>query len=615
MRGWRCQGLGRILGFWLLVWGCASAHAEVLTQAHATVTVGGVVTRQDVQLPYHWDRVHHGKEGEAVFEIAFAAPETLHEPYGLFLHRVGSTAEVRLNGNMLARFGDVHQPNGDDYAKAPQYVAIAEQLLGAHNVLQVRIRADGGRRGGLSALEVGPHSAVYPHFNAAYTRRVLVSVVVAIFSFLMGGAALALWYTQVDPAVPQSRGRDGIYLTAGLGELCWALRVGDFAWAQPPVVWPLWGGVMTVAFAGWFCCMGLFCQRVAGWDQLPSMRGVRRVLAALFGGSIVASVLSFGLQQTVYITVWLACANVLFMVYAGVFLVGALRQRERTWQVLAVVGALNVVMGLHDWVAIRISNHYDSDAWIRYSSVLFGLVLGYVVLTRFRTATAQARELLATLATRVADKEAELRASYAQLEALAREQARTAERTRILRDMHDGVGAHISSALQLLQSERENSRRGVRTEVLQTLRDAMDQLKLSIDSMHLPPGDVTALLANLRYRLEPRFAAMGMELQWDVDLLPIVPRLDFEAMRQLQFMLFEAFSNVLQHARATVLRVQAHAADGILIRVVDDGAGFDAQGVQGKGLVSMRQRATALGAELRVSSQPGETVVEIVFPP
>ena len=63
----------------------------------------------------------------------------------------------------------------------------------------------------------------------------------------------------------------------------------------------------------------------------------------------------------------------LFVVYAGVFLVGALRQTDRTWKVLALVGALNVVMGLHDWVEIRISNHYDSDAWIRYSSVLFGL--------------------------------------------------------------------------------------------------------------------------------------------------------------------------------------------------------------------------------------------------
>lgn len=614
MRAWR-WGLGVWLGVLGLLWGAAPVHAAVLTQARATVTVGGVTSQQDVQLPYHWDRVHHGQEGEAVFEMAFTAPAGLSEPYGLFLRRVGSTAEVRLNGNLLARFGDLQRPNRDDYAKAPQYVAIPEQLLSASNVLQVHIRADGGRRGGLSALEVGPHSAVYPHFTEAHTSRVLVSVVVAIFSFLMGGAALALWYTQVDPTAAPPHSRDGIYLAAGLGELCWALRVGDVAWAQPPVAWPLWGGIVTVAFAGWFCCMGLFCQRVAGWNRLPSMRWVRWVLASLFGSSIVASVLSFSLQETAYITVWLACANVLFMVYGGVFLVGALRQRERTWQVLALVGALNILMGLHDWVEIRISNHYDSDAWIRYSSVLFGLVLGYVVLTRFRTATAQASNLLATLSARVADKEAELRASYAQLEALAREQARTAERTRILRDMHDGVGSHISSAMQQLQSDRENSRHGSRAEVLRTLRDAMDQLKLSIDSMHLPPGDVTALLANLRYRLEPRFSAMGMALQWDVDLLPIVPRLDFEAMRQLQFMLFEALSNVLQHARASVLRVQAHGDPGILIRVVDDGVGFDAQSAQSKGLGAMRERAAAIGADLRISSRPGETVVEIAFPP
>ena len=57
-----------VLGVWLALLGCllvgAPLHAAVLTQAHATVTVGGVVTRQDVQLPYHWDRVHRGKEGE-----------------------------------------------------------------------------------------------------------------------------------------------------------------------------------------------------------------------------------------------------------------------------------------------------------------------------------------------------------------------------------------------------------------------------------------------------------------------------------------------------------------------------------------------------------------------
>ena len=114
------------------------------------------------------------------------------------------------------------------------------------------------------------------------------------------------------------------------------------------------------------------------------------------------------------------------------------------------------------------------------------------------SASARARELSASLAARIAQKEAELRQSYQQVEELAREQERTHERTRILRDMHDGVGSHIGAAIRQLQSGQAS-----RDEVLLTLRDSLDQLKLSIDAMHLPAGDVTGLLANLRFRLAP----------------------------------------------------------------------------------------------------------------
>jgi len=58
------------------------------------------------------------------------------------------------------------------------------------------------------------------------------------------------------------------------------------------------------------------------------------------------------------------------------------------------------------------------------------------------------------------------------VEQLAREQERTAERTRILRDMHDGVGAHISTAIRQLESGRATA-----GEVLHTLRDSLDQLQ------------------------------------------------------------------------------------------------------------------------------------------
>lgn len=203
------------------------------------------------------------------------------------------------------------------------------------------------------------------------------------------------------------------------------------------------------------------------------------------------------------------------------------------------------------------------------------------------------------------------------LEHLARSQERMSERGRILRNMHDGVGSHISSAMRQLQMEGAGYAFAGRNEVLQTLRDGLDHLKLSIDAIHLAPGDVTALLANMRYRMGPRFAGMGIELQWDLELLPVCEKLDASAMNELQFMLFEALSNVLQHAKARVLRVEGHApteVDKVFVRLIDDGCGFDPTTSTRNGLASMRERALSIGAQLLITSEPGNTVVEIQLP-
>jgi len=270
---------------------------------------------------------------------------------------------------------------------------------------------------------------------------------------------------------------------------------------------------------------------------------------------------------------------------------------------------INVLAGLRDLYVFRINPTYAENTLIRYFATLFGLTLGYITIARFRTVSAQARDLLATLGERVTHKESELAESYRKLEILAREQERMAERARILRDMHDGVGSHISSAIRQLQSGRASNE-----EVLLTLRDSLDQLKLSIDAINLPPGDVTALLANLRYRLEPRFAASDIELQWGVDLLAPMQRLDAQAMRHLQFMVFEALSNVLQHAHASVLRIEAvMTTQGMQLRIVDNGCGFDVTAPLRKGLQSMRERAQAIGATLSLHSAPGRTVLKILI--
>ena len=603
----------------LLQWVPAHAGVLELSQARVTTTINGAIAIADVQLPYHWDLFHKGQRGEATIELDFDLPELPSEPWGLYTPRIGNAYEISLNGTVLQQQGDLVHYNGADYSQAPRYFSIPPSLLQRSNRIQARIRADLGRRGGLAVLTMGPQNDVEDLYQSSYRWRHTGTLLVATFSLLVGVLALALWATQAD-ATGQHQ-RDPLYLFAALAELSWVVGVGYALLESPPLPWPWWGLIPVAATTSWMCFMLLFCIEVADWGTAVGARWYRRWLVAFAVSMVAAAFWAIGGGQPLALTVMYGVSIVNSLVFGGLFIWRAAGGATLGHRLVAIAIFVNVLLGIRDLYIYRIHPVLGEVTWIRYGSVLFGLSLGYIVILRFRAASAQARNLLATMASRIAQKEAELGDSYRKLEALAREQERSAERTRILRDMHDGVGSHISSAIRQLQLGQGMENRGGRDEVLLTLRDALDQLKLSIDAMNLPPGDITALLANLRYRLEPRLAASGIALQWDVDLLPVVARLDAGAMRQLQFMLFEALSNVVQHAHAKTLCIEAHAemvamAGGgqvVLVRVVDDGVGFDVQNAHKKGLASMYERAAAIGAKFEVVSEPGRTAVEIRF--
>jgi signal transduction histidine kinase len=599
----------------LLGWACAcgaQAFTQELREVRVTSAMEGAMERKDVVLPYNWDRLHHSRPGDATFEVPFSLPGEPSEPYGAYISRVGNLSEIWLNGALLSRNGDLDSANVSDHAKVPLHVIIPSQLLQKDNLFRIHIHADGGRRGGLSKVIIGPESEVRSLFEAAYRWRVTGSIAVAVFSLMVGVMALVLWVTQSDRGQVRGFKRDSLYLYAGVAELCWMVRLSDVVLVHPPLNWPWWGIVQSMAYAGWVCCVALFCHDVAGWHRHASMRWVRVGLWSMVLSSAPLAYWALTRHEDLFLTGWYGFATFLFIGYGLFYFAAALRRPSAERLLVAAVGVFNVLVGVRDWMVIRISDNFGEVPWMRYSSVLFGLALAYIVIIRFREASAQSRDLMRNMAAKVKEKELALDASYRQLELLAREQERTAERTRILRDMHDGVGSHISSAIRQLQSGKASD-----AQLLQTLRDSLDQLKLSIDAMNLPPGDITALLANLRYRLEPRFAASDIELQWQVDVLPPLASLDAKAMRQLQFMVFEALSNVLQHAQASVLRIELRTTPqgGAQLRVIDNGCGFDLQRVQRKGLSSLRERAVAIGARLEVRSSPGGTVVEIVLEP
>lgn len=603
LTGWYAIAL-----LWLVMVPGLRAEPQLLTQARVQTTIDGAVQAADAALPYVWDQWHKGLRGQAVFDIPLPMAAVPGEPVLLYFTRLGNAYEVRLNGHLLDRHGRLDRYDGNDYAQVPRVMTIPAGMLRRDNRLQISIRADRARRAGVASPWVGTHDEIMPLYERDYLQRVTGTQVIVIMGLLVGTVALALWWTQMDPAQPLGRRREPLYLLAAIAEYMWSLRVGSVLLTQPPLPRFWWDILFIEALGIWIAAMVMFSALAVGWHGRISRTVLERTLLTLLALGIGCAV---GAQwgHLWLLTAWYASLGIVALAFVAEYSWGALRGGSHLHRLIAAALVLNVGVGIRDWAVFRLQMAHGGNSLMRYSSLLFGVLLMYIVLRRFREAAEQVRHLLATMAAQVRAKERALQASYAQVEQLAREQERVTERTRILRDLHDGVGAHISAAIRQLESGRASN-----DEVLQTLRDSLDQIKLSIDAMHLPAGDVTGLLANLRYRLEPKLTAADIQLLWDVAWIAPMERLDAAGMRHLQHMVFESLSNVLQHARARELRIEAKAhGTGVRIRIEDDGMGFDTSRPVRNGLRTLQERARAIGAGLSLHSHAGRTVVEITL--
>jgi signal transduction histidine kinase len=603
-----------LVGLSGLLFGLApfSARAQVieLRQAQADLFLDGQRQSAQVSLPYGWDYHHVGKSGVGRFTMQFDGPTAVSLPWVIFFNNLGNAYEVWLNGELIEQNGELNEFNRSDFAKLPRLINLPKGYLQPKNQLVVAIRSDVGRRSGVPVILLGPVDEVKNRVQLYVDWRLNSSLVVIVFSLLVASFAMVLWVTQTDPRPQQGKKRDRLYLFAAIAEFSWALYVGDTFVASPPLTWVAWAIATNLALGLWLSAMLLFIHDVAGWSGARFSRSLSTTLIGLLLIEPLVVYLAISTGRLWLNSIWLACFALLFLPSTVFFFIKALRVNNFLNWLIVLAFVINVPVGLRDLYALRIADSFGNHGLLRYSAFLFGLTLAAIVIDRFRQANMQVRELMENLTSRISQKEQELSQTYERMEVIAREQERTAERTRILRDMHDGVGSHISAAIRQLQSGRANDE-----QLMQTLRESLDQLKLSIDAMSLPSGDITALLASLRYRLEPRLKASDIELQWDVDLVEPLARVDDKAMRHLQFMVFEALSNVLQHAKASVLRIELRGRNGggAALRLIDNGSGFDLQTVKPQGLGSLRERALAIGAKLTVSSAPGQTMVEILL--
>jgi PAS domain S-box-containing protein len=203
----------------------------------------------------------------------------------------------------------------------------------------------------------------------------------------------------------------------------------------------------------------------------------------------------------------------------------------------------------------------------------------------------------------------------------AAELASSQERAHLARELHDSVTQALFSMTLVTRStelllDRDPEQARLKLGSLRDLqREALAEMRALI--FELRPGNLEndGLPAALRTHTAALQGRIGLPI---VVTSELAERLPLEVEEAVYRIAQEALHNVVKHAAARQVELALdRRGNGLVLRIHDDGKGFDARDVpEGHlGLAGMRARADRIGATLVVSSRSGEgTSIEVVVP-
>ncbi|MCC6625784.1 MAG: sensor histidine kinase [Chloroflexi bacterium] len=202
----------------------------------------------------------------------------------------------------------------------------------------------------------------------------------------------------------------------------------------------------------------------------------------------------------------------------------------------------------------------------------------------------------------------------AQLAAEAEALAARAERTRLAREIHDGIAQsmymltlNLEAAAELVDRDPEWLRARLQT-LIELARQTLWETRHYVHDLKPLLADERGLRPAIETLTREFGAISGLPVALAItgDEPPLLPVTRQALYRIVQ----EALANVFKHAGAAHVTVElGFAADGVRLSIADDGRGLTpvngTAGERGFGLTTMRARAEELGGRFEVTSTPG----------
>jgi signal transduction histidine kinase len=183
------------------------------------------------------------------------------------------------------------------------------------------------------------------------------------------------------------------------------------------------------------------------------------------------------------------------------------------------------------------------------------------------------------------------------------------ERNRIASDLHDRLGARLSSIKLLFQSEQNETTSNLKSKLLENINEAIKETReishnLSTD-MLTRFGIETALKDMVRTINDAE------KIKAEIAIYGLQKRLPLEVERNIYHIALELINNTIKHAKAENITLQISQIDEeINVFYEDDGKGFDVQNVadSGMGMRSIYARVNTINGAVYFNSKPGKGI-------
>ncbi len=561
-------------------------------------TADGWVQRS---LPDFWSRGSLGQYDDIWYRVDVELASRPDELWALYLPRLRMNAEASINGVPVGTGGGFGERVTRNWNR-PLYFTIPSELLRpGPNRIDLHVGTSSASDIRLVAMEIGPDRLLHGRFAARVFRQVDLRYLMVVLSL-----ATALLLAVVALRRPEIKGAG--YFTAAL--LCLALASSDGIVREPPMPVLAWQWLNVAAYM-----LGCACV-VSGANRALGAKA--RVAEWLAWGGAVA-IVSFVLVDPYYfVTVNLGILSfgIVAVAYVAYRILDSIRRGSlRNGYVLLTLAGALLALAVHDvqsgFTGLALP-YAPLTTFVPLVIIAFTtwMLMGYVL-----ESLSASERLAEQLNERVEVAREELQENYERLREMERGRLVAQERDRMMREMHDGIGGQLVSALALLERNPPDV-----VAVGESLREGLDDMRQMLDSV-AGTADLPALLGSMRARLERRLLRHGLQFEWKVREVSRLPVLGPAGMGHVLRIVQEAVNNVVGHAEARTIRIETceaegpNGAPGVRLDIADDGRGMPAEPRHtGQGLANMRSRAEDLGGTVEIRSTREGTEVRLWLP-